>query len=258
MPFSVPSCVVLSCEHGGNRIPPEYKDLFLDAGSVLSTHRGYDIGAAELAASFQHATQAPLELIHVSRLLVEVNRSPGNPQVFSEFTSHLSHDKKMALMANYYYPHRDRVEQHIRQLLEVLPTNQPVIHLSVHSFTPIWDGVKREVDIGLLYDPSRKVERKLCGRWKSLLEDAYPRYQIRSNVPYRGTADGLTTYLRQRLPAERYCGIELEVNQRFPTTARQNRKVQTWPKMQVTLPETFLQAISDVHPAHKDQTHSAA
>jgi hypothetical protein len=40
-----------------------------------------------------------------------------------------------------------------------------------------------------------------------------PEWRVRRNYPYRGDADGLTTHLRERLPAREYVGVELEVNQ---------------------------------------------
>jgi hypothetical protein len=39
---------------------------------------------------------------------------------------------------------------------------------------------------------------------------------VRRNYPYRGYADGLTTWLRKRYPDPAYAGIELEINQKYP------------------------------------------
>jgi predicted N-formylglutamate amidohydrolase len=40
-------------------------------------------------------------------------------------------------------------------------SKKPVLHLSIHSFTPIWSGVERKVDIGILFDPDNKSEAEL-------------------------------------------------------------------------------------------------
>ncbi len=37
---------------------------------------------------------------------------------------------------------------------------------------------------------------------------------IRRNYPYRGNADGFTTYLRKKYPASKYIGVEIEINQK--------------------------------------------
>ena len=90
--------------------------------------------------------------------------------------------------------------------------------LSVHSFTPRFQGVTRDVDVGLLYDPRRPAERALCTEWIALLRARAPELRLRRNQPYRGDSDGLTTHLRGVLGA-RYLGVELEVSQRFPAGA---------------------------------------
>jgi predicted N-formylglutamate amidohydrolase len=88
-----------------------------------------------------------------------------------------------------------------------------IIHVAVHSFTPELDGEVRNADVGLLYDPKRKGEVEICRRWASILRQRDPGIRLRMNYPYRGNADGLTTWLRRKHPASRYLGIELEINQ---------------------------------------------
>ena len=99
-----------------------------------------------------------------------------------------------------------------------------MLHLAVHSFTPRWQGRLRRCDIGLLYDPRRKAERTLCRHWQELLQAHAPELRVRRNYPYRGAADGLTTYLRRKLPARAYLGIELELNQGSIATAGAPRR----------------------------------
>ena len=41
--------VIITCEHGGNKIPKVYQYLFEDDISILQTHKAYDPGALELA-----------------------------------------------------------------------------------------------------------------------------------------------------------------------------------------------------------------
>jgi predicted N-formylglutamate amidohydrolase len=87
------------------------------------------------------------------------------------------------------------------------------VHVGVHTFTPVFAGRRRAVDIGILFDPHRAFERAVAGRLLKRLRDAAPGLRIRRNLPYRGWTDGLTTSLRARFPAARYAGIELEVSQ---------------------------------------------
>ena len=96
-----------------------------------------------------------------------------------------------------------------------------VLHLSVHSFAEVYEGRRRQADVGLLYDPARAGERALCRSWQQRLTAATG-YRVRRNYPYRGVSDGHVTALRRRYPPGRYWGVELELNQRLvarPETA---------------------------------------
>jgi predicted N-formylglutamate amidohydrolase len=99
-----------------------------------------------------------------------------------------------------------------------------VLHLAVHSFTPVWAGQERNADIGLLYDPRRIQERRLCQRWQRLLGEVDSTLRVRRNYPYLGRADGLTTALRQEFAPTSYLGIELEVNQAVLAGAAPRRR----------------------------------
>lgn len=96
-----------------------------------------------------------------------------------------------------------------------------VAHVGVHSFTPVLDGHVRNVDVGVLYDPTRVSERAFAGLLIAELA-ARSAYRLRRNAPYRGIGDGHTTALRRDL-GDAYCGIELEINQRLLTTPAARR-----------------------------------
>ena len=72
---------VITCEHGGNRIPAPYRDLFHTHQALLDSHRGYDPGALIMARALATAFAAPLVTSTVSRLLVDLNRSVGHPRL---------------------------------------------------------------------------------------------------------------------------------------------------------------------------------
>ncbi len=202
--------LVLSCEHGGNRIPARYRHLFRGSTRVLASHRGWDPGALELARAIRRATGAPLVATTTSRLLVECNRSIGHRRLFSEFTRDLADDEKARILARHYHPHRAAVEKTIRGAMR--GANQ-IVHVGVHTFTPVFEGRRRTADIGVLYDPRRAFETGVACAIVNALKANTPGLRVRRNYPYRGWTDGLTTTLRGVFPARRYAGIELEVNQ---------------------------------------------
>lgn len=202
---------VVSCEHGANRIPSAYCKLFEGHAALRRSHRGYDAGALGLARELAVALDASLVVATVSRLLVDLNRSPGHPRLFSEITRPAPLATRQKIVADYYLPYRMQVETRIAQ---AIADQHRVVHISCHSFTPELDGKPRNADIGLLYDPARSGEVQLSRRCNGAFKTRAPALKIRSNCPYAGNSDGLTTSMRRLFPAELYIGMELEINQR--------------------------------------------
>ena len=223
--------MLVSCEHGGNRVPPRYAALFRGAERVLASHRGHDLGSLELARSFARRLAAPLISATTTRLLVELNRSIGHPSLFSSYTRDLDDTDRDELLARYYYPYRRQVEA---QIAATIAKRCVALHVSMHTFTPALDGHERRADIGLLYDPRRPLERQLCAAWREAIRAARGDLAVRRNYPYLGSADGLTTHLRRQHSAQDYVGVELEVNQRWAAASRADRTA-----LQRTLAETF-------------------
>lgn len=203
--------VLVTCEHGGNRIPVRYRPLFRGFEAVLQTHRGFDPGARALGRQLARALAAPLFVSTTSRLLIDLNRSVGHPRLYSEITRHAPAPVRREILNAYYLPYRNRVEAHIE---DAIARGNRVIHISSHSFTPQLDGAVRRADIGLLYDPTRCAELELCRRWQAALKGRIPELDVRRNYPYTGKSDGFTAYLRRRFPAALYVGVELEINQK--------------------------------------------
>jgi predicted N-formylglutamate amidohydrolase len=212
-------CLLLTCEHGGKRVPRAYRALFRGSEALLASHRGFDPGALSLARSLARALSAELIAATTTRLLVDLNRSPHNPAVFSELSRSLSRDRRQVLLAHHHRPHWERVRA------AIAAQSGGVIHLAVHSFAPIWRGVERKYAMGILYDPARRGERHLAASWQRRLRSELPHLRVRRNAPYRGNADGLITALRRRFPAKRYLGLELELNQGVIANASERRAI---------------------------------
>lgn len=190
-------------------MPEEFQYLFKGNEEVLSTHRAYDPGAFEIATYLSEHLQAPLFACHNTRLLVETNRSLNSAELFSEFSRNLDEKQQKEILHQFYHPYRNQVMD------AAYLSRKPVLHISVHTFTPVWQGKKREVDIGLLFDPKRKSESDFCIKWQLALQENMPGKKICLNEPYLGIADGFTTYLRTQYPERDYLGIEIEINQQY-------------------------------------------
>lgn len=204
--------LLISCEHGGNEVPPAYTSLFVGHEALLPTHRGWDPGALELAQQMASQLHAPLFAATTTRLLIDLNRSIGHKTLHSEATRQLPLRTRQEIAALYYRPHRDAVEAEVARLIEA---GHCVFHVASHSFTPELYGVVRQADVAWLYNPQRPGERLLASHWLAAMARRRPDLKLRRNYPYEGKADGLTSLLRKRHAPDLYIGIELEVNQRF-------------------------------------------
>jgi predicted N-formylglutamate amidohydrolase len=229
--------IIITCEHGGNHIPRKYQSFFSSAAHVLHSHRGYDPGALDVAKKIAKKLNAPLVYETISRLLIDQNRSVRNKNIFSEFTNQLNSDEKNKIISTVYANYHAKVNVLIQQALD---NHQRVIHLSIHSFTPVLNGTVRHCDIGLLYDPKRHAEKDLSTSIVSHIQSAYPNIRMRRNYPYKGISDGLVTQLRKKYPEQRYCGLEIECNQE---SFLQRKPL--WDEICKALTETFLELFSN-------------
>ncbi|MDR5590200.1 N-formylglutamate amidohydrolase [Christiangramia sp. SM2212] len=208
---------LLTCEHAFSDIPKFYQELFKFDNHVLETHEAFDPGAFDLFKYLEPLADFS-KYQRVGRLLIETNRSLHHPKLFSRFSQDLKNEDKQFLIQKLYQPYRDEIEKKIASWLK---NGEKIIHISVHSFTPILNEIERNCDIGLLYDPARIREKEFCSEWKKKMKLINLGYSVRFNYPYLGKADGFTTYLRKKFGTE-YCGIELEINQKWANENKMN------------------------------------
>ncbi len=204
--------VIISCEHGGRRVPEEFRDLFAGRERLLLSHRGYDPGALELAQRLARIFGAPLIAETTTRLLIDMNRQLGRRTLFSELTRPLPEATRNALIARYLEPHQNRVQAEVRKVID---QGQFALHLAAHTFTPVMRGKRRRVDVALLYNPARPNERAFSALLKRCLRTSAPGFRVRFNNPYRGNMPGLCDWHRRQFPDRDYLGVEVELNQRF-------------------------------------------
>ena len=200
--------LLVTCEHGGNDVPAPYAAATFPP-DLLASHRGWDPGALGIARSLAAAFDAPLLFATTTRLLVDLNRSEHAADLHHPLVPPHLRDR---LIQGTYRPHRDAVAAFVERTARTL-------HVGIHSFVDELGGQRRDVDIGLLFDPDRPAEAAFCRRWLRHLEVAAPHLRHRFNEPYLGIDDGLTTHLRTRHADDHYAGIELELRQGLLTTS---------------------------------------
>ncbi len=201
---------IVTAEHASERLPESLKSRLEDYVKGRETHEVFDPGTRTIAEELAQILNCPLLLGEYSRLAIDLNRSIGNPSQFSEIVFDLCETEKARLISETYLPFREETK---RKIEEAHNRGETVIHLSIHSFTKVFKGVKRDVDIGILFDDQNPVESKFGKSLVKLLRTVLPEQTIRSNEPYHGSEDGHTTALRKRYPSDRYIGLEIEFSQ---------------------------------------------
>ena len=214
--------LMLTCEHASNRLPAAFKKAV--PADVLMTHRAYDIGAVQVFRKLVRFAKPEFSCEgKFSRLFVDLNRTITNKSAFSEYYETLEcRDKPLAEKAKaqataYWQEYREKVESFVASSVgsPSLPKQTAeIVHLGIHSFTPVLNGKVRNTDIGILYDPARPQECAYARVIKDEIKRRYPAMKVRFNYPYKGTSDGLTTTLRKKFGPQ-YVGIEIEINQKF-------------------------------------------
>ena len=231
---------IVSCEHGGNRVPGPYRYLFVGQQPILDGHRGWDPGALLVARYLSKALGASLHASRISRLLVDLNRSPHHPSLFSPSVRSLPSSTRKDILDRYYWPYRRALAAEIRDGVD---DGQAVLHLAIHTFTPVLEGEVRPLEMGILYDPSRARERAFAREWKRALEarisGTAAGTRIRFNQPYRGVSDGISTWLRRTFEEDLYIGIEVELSQGI-VRGRDSR----WKALRAALPSSLMDAVS--------------
>src|ERR1700757_1525594 len=106
---------IITCEHGGNRVPAPYRRLFRGQRALLDSHRGYDPGSLVMAKALASAFGAPLVASTVSRLLIDLNRSISHPQLFSAVTRAAPAQTRAQIVEQHYRPYRRQVERLVHQ-----------------------------------------------------------------------------------------------------------------------------------------------
>ena len=166
---------VLICDHAGRRIPRALGTLGV-ADAELERHIAWDIGAGGLASRLAAILDAVLIAQTYSRLVIDCNRPLGAPTSItprSERTEipgnrDLTAEDAASRAREIFVPYHGRIEAELDRRAAV---PRPSVLISVHSFTPVYDGFVRPWHIGMLYNRDARFAHALLdliradGRW---------------------------------------------------------------------------------------------
>ncbi len=152
---------LFTSDHYGRLIPHMLGDLGLPA-SELTRHIAWDIGIAGVAERVATAMNAHLIAQRYSRLVIDCNRPPeavSSIPLISEATTipgndGLTQEAKARRRELFFDPYHQRIDAVIDDRLKA---GRPTVLVSLHSFTPVYAGIKRPWHIGTLYQHDRAL-----------------------------------------------------------------------------------------------------
>jgi len=223
------SPVLVTCEHASNRMPQGFEWSEADHWA-RETHWAYDIGAADLSRELARSLESVAVLSRFSRLLVDPNRRPTSSTLFRTeadgrrvaMNVGLTEELRRERMERFYTPYHDEVGRRLR--------SRPVeLVLAIHTFTPVYEGRRRDVEVGVLH----------CGRlglaqmWRGVV--ARSGLDVRVDEPYAGS-DGLMFSAHHHAEAVGATAIEIELRQDFAADPTARAEIRRW--ITVALEET--------------------
>jgi len=174
---------LLTCDHAGNRLPRALGTLGLPE-SELSRHIAWDLGAAQLTRLLAHELGAFAILQTYSRLVIDCNRPLGVPSSIATLSENTPIPGNQALFAEaaaeraraIFEPYHASIVQEFERRARA---SQPSVFVAIHSFTPVFHGVRRPWHAGMLYNRDPRLGRALLAL---LRED--PELVVGDNEPY--------------------------------------------------------------------------
>jgi predicted N-formylglutamate amidohydrolase len=180
--------------------------------SELGRHIAWDIGIAGTTERLADLLDATAVLQNYSRLVIDCNREPGHETsipIVSESTPipgnrNLPADEREARRREIFVPYQERIATLLGGRQDA---GRRTILLAMHSFTPVFKGEKRSVEIGVLYNRDTRLANIMLDLFR-----AEGDLVVGDNVPYAITDTSDYTAVvygeRGRLPY-----VEFEIRQ---------------------------------------------
>ncbi len=209
------SPLVFVCEHASNHIPASLNGLGLSQADRVS-HAAWDPGALAVTQGLARHMGGVVVAADVSRLVYDCNRPPEAPDAMparSELIEvpgnrDLSAAERAGRVAEFYLPFRDRLRRAIAD------AGRPII-VTVHSFTPVYFGKVRAVEIGILHDADTRLADALLDAART-----HTAAQVERNQPY-GPQDGVTHTLKEHAVGAGLLNVMLEIRNDLIATPEQ-------------------------------------
>lgn len=175
---------LLTADHAGNRIPRALGDLGVSE-MERRRHIGWDIGIEGVTEQLSELLDATAVIQHYSRLVIDCNRQPdvsSSIPAISETTripGNLGLDAaaRAARRKAFFDPYHEAIAAIIARRRAA---GQTTFYVAMHSFTPVFKGERRKMDVAVLYNRAPRLSRALADIMR-----AEGDLIVAENAPYR-------------------------------------------------------------------------
>ena len=204
------SSMLITCEHASPALPAPLVLAEADR-PWFETHWAFDIGAATVARRLADRRQCTAILSKFSRLVCDPNRDATNPTwIRTEIEGHplsfnqdIDAAERERRRLSYHDPYHAVID---RLLGQRIPSGADIPLLSIHSFTPVYAGEDRSMELGILFDRYAPIAERLAGELRR------EGFVTALNAPYSGM-DGVIFAAQRHGTAHNVVYLEIEVRQ---------------------------------------------
>jgi predicted N-formylglutamate amidohydrolase len=176
------SAFLLVCDHAGRAVPAALGDMGVEPPN-WDRHIAWDIGAAGVCEALAPLLDATCIMQVYSRLVIDCNRTPGHPTSIPPVSdgtpipanTHLTTGTAAARVAAIFNPYHAAIAH---ELDRRAADGQETALIAMHSFTPMFGGLVRSWQAGVLHNRSPRLSRALA---RLLKEDGF---LVGDNEPY--------------------------------------------------------------------------
>lgn len=189
---------LFSCEHATCAVPEAFRELFKGSEEIVTSTKGWDPGALNLAQGFSMKFRTPLLHGDVTRLLIDLNEN-GEDR-WSRFSKTLPEATRVKLVDRHERPYRLALRTRIT---EELARNRALVHVMIHTQEA---GPELVIEV-----PQGGLAEDFAVKWQSRLKADGVDVKVAL-----GAADGgLAEDLAAAHPAARYALLRLQVPQSY-------------------------------------------
>lgn len=206
--------LLLVADHASNRIPHCLAGLGISVEDQ-QRHIAWDIGSADVTRALAAMLDAPAVLCGYSRLVIDCNRLPGDPDsvpVMSDGTKipgncNLSEAGQEIRTTDIFNPYHQAIADTLAHMWRHRPDMPPAL-LAIHSFTPCLrsgDNALRPWQVGLLWNRDPRLALPLLHGLRACREE----FCVGDNQPYSGREIAFTVDHHAAAAGLPHAGIEM-------------------------------------------------